>query len=80
MLARKEGPVCVLHHPHTTVKVRTWLNAWTGLRKALPSVKQYFGAGRYYEHSRKAVEYDSLNDVLRNTKLGDSIDFIAKML
>ena len=28
-LAKKEQPICVLQHPHTTVKVRTWLNAWS---------------------------------------------------
>jgi hypothetical protein len=79
MLARKEKPVCVLHHPHTTVKVRTWLNAWMGLSKELPSVKQYLGAGRYYEENRKPKEYDPLDDVLKHTKLGESIDFIVKI-
>jgi hypothetical protein len=79
MLARKEKPVCGLHHPHTTVKVRTWLNAWMGLSEELPSVKQYLGAGRYYEEARKPKEYDPLDDVLKHTKLGESIDFIVKI-
>jgi hypothetical protein len=38
-LAKEEKPVCVLQHPHTTVKVQTWFNAWNYLRKMLPSVK-----------------------------------------
>ena len=37
-LAKKEGPIHVLQHPHTTVKRRAWLNAWSCLRKTLPSV------------------------------------------
>jgi hypothetical protein len=50
-----------------------------GLSKELPSVKQYLGAGRYYEENRKPKEYDPLDDVLKHTKLGKSIDFIVKI-
>lgn len=77
-LAKKEKPIYVLHHPHTTVKIRTWLNAWTGLRKLLPSVEQYAGAGRYFEPYRNRLEWDPLEDVLKNTKYGNTIDFIVR--
>jgi hypothetical protein len=75
-LSRKQQPVCVLHHPHTTVKKRTWLNAWSCLRKALPSVKHYAGAGRYFETERKRSEWDALSEVLESTKTGSTLDFI----
>ena len=75
-LARKEKPVCVLHHPHTTVKVRTWLNAWNNLRRILPSVKVYAGAGRFHEPDRDPSEYDKLDDVLRYTKNVNTIDAV----
>jgi hypothetical protein len=78
-LAKKERPVCVLHHPHYTVKVRTWCSAWISLRKSLPFVKWYFGAGRYYKENRPREEYDLLEEVLRCTKLGDSMDFICSL-
>ncbi|MHA1333202.1 MAG: hypothetical protein ACTSPL_03905 [Candidatus Odinarchaeia archaeon] len=77
-LAKEEKPVCVLHHPHTTVKVRTWLNAWSELRKTLPSVKVYAGAGRFHEPDRDPSKYDKLDDVLKRTKRGNTIDFIVK--
>jgi hypothetical protein len=35
-LSQQEKPVYVLHHPHTTVKKRTWLNAWNCLIRTLP--------------------------------------------
>jgi len=75
-LARKEKPIWVLHHPHTTVKKRTWLNAWNGLRKTLPSVQRYAGAGIYNE-DRNQSEWDSLDSVLISTKRGNSIDFVV---
>jgi len=77
-LARREKPIYVLHHPHTTVKVRTWLNAWGNLRKTLPSVEEYAGAGRFHEPDRVPSEYDELDDVLKHTKRGSTIDLIVK--
>lgn len=79
-LAKKEQPICVLQHPHTTVKVRTWLNAWSLLRKILPSVKIYASAGKFYEPDREPAEYDSLDKVLQSTKSGNTIDFIVHMI
>jgi len=76
-LANIKRPICVLHHPHTTVKRLTWLNAWNCLVKTLPSVKHFAGAGRYYEPDRDRSEWDLLDDVLSSTKRGSSIDFVA---
>ncbi len=77
-LAKKEKPVYVLHHPHTTVKSRTWLNAWSGLKNTLPSVKYYASAGRYYEPDRNPSKWDPLDDILKKTKSEktNTIDFI----
>ncbi len=79
-LAEKEKPNFVLHHPHTTVKTRTWLNAWNGLRKIIPSVEQYSGTGRYFESDRERSEWDVLDDVLEGTKCGNTIDFIVQKI
>lgn len=75
-LAEKEKPIYVLQHPHTTVKRRTWLNAWGCLRKTLPSVKQHAGSGRYYESDRERSEWDNVDKVLKDTKNTTTIDFI----
>ncbi len=76
-LAKEKRPICVLHHPHTTVKIRTWLNSWHTLSNMLPSVSHYCGAGRYYESDREPSKWDALADVLKNTKNGSTIDFIV---
>ncbi len=75
-LARIEKPEIVLHHPHTTVKKRTWLNSWSNLIRILPSVDKYAGAGRYFEPDRNKSEYDDLDEVLGSTKSIDTIDFV----
>ena len=76
-LAQKEKPVLVLHHPHTTVKVTTWRNAWSNLQNTLPSVKQYAGTGRYFESDRERSKWDALDEVLQSTKRSNTIDFIV---
>lgn len=76
-LATLKHPVCVLHHPHTTVKKRTWLNAWNALTKELPSVRHFAGAGRYHESHRDQSEWDTLDAVLRSTKRGNTMDFVV---
>jgi hypothetical protein len=63
-IALEEKPICVLYHPHTTVKRRTWLGAWSCLRKTVPSVHLCASAGRYFESDRRQDEYDSLDKVL----------------
>lgn len=76
--AKKRDPKLVLQHPHSTVKKRTWYNAWLYLRKELPSVEKYASAGKFYEPNRKLSEYDALEDVLKNTKYCNTIDFIVR--
>jgi hypothetical protein len=76
-MANISNPICVLHHPHTTVKRRTWLNAWNYMTKELHSVKCYAGAGRYYEADRPLSKWDTLDEVLASTKRGSSIDFVV---
>jgi len=75
-LAIKEQPRYVITHPHTTIKVRTWKLAWSGLTEIIPSVK-YASAGRYYEPDRDPSTWDILDEVLKSTKNTDTIDFIV---
>lgn len=77
-LTKKEKPVLVLHHPHTTVTTRTWCHGWAGLRKNLDSVKQYSGAGRYFEdeNDRDKSSWGDLDSVLKSTRKVNTIDFI----
>ena len=77
-LTKKEKPKFVLQHPHTTVKVKTWLNAWRCLKKTIRSVEIYASAGRYHESNRQFSEYDKLDDVLTYTKCGNTIDFLVR--
>jgi len=77
-IAEEEKPAIVLHHPHTTVTTGTWRNGWSTIRNTLPSVQEYTGAGRYYEEDRKKTDYDPLNEVLKATKKGDTVDFIVR--
>ena len=77
VIAKDRKPVAVLHHPHTTVKTRTWSQAWNGLRQALPSVEMYIGAGRYQEDERESSDYDSIYSILEATKHGPTLDFVA---
>lgn len=75
-LAKKERPVFVLQHPHTTVKTKTWYNAWKGLIKILRYPVSYASAGIYYE---EGCSFDPLDKVLQVTKGNtNTIDFIIK--
>lgn len=78
ILTKREKPVLVLHHPHTTVTKRTWCHGWAWLRKNLDSVKQYSGAGRYFEdeNDRDKARWDNLDSVLKSTRKVNTIDFI----
>jgi hypothetical protein len=77
-LAEEEKPTIVLHHPHTTVTIATWRNGWSWINKELSSVKEYAGAGRYYEKDRRKSNYSPLNEVLEATKKGRAIDIIIE--
>jgi hypothetical protein len=74
-LAKNEAPDIVLHHPHTTDSSRIWTAAWNELSEALPSVKSYSGAGRYYNDEQP--QRSSIGDVIRKTKRGKTVDIIV---
>ena len=74
--AKKNKIIYVLQHPHTTVKIKTWRNAWSGLKKDVPTLKKYVGVGRYYESDTPRSKWDKLDDVLDITKNCNTIDFI----
>jgi hypothetical protein len=76
-IAQKEQPTAVLHHPHTTVKTRTWSQAWNGLGRSLSSVNMWIGAGRYQEDDREQSDYDPVYSILAGTKRSATLDFIA---
>ena len=78
-LAKQRAPTMVLHHPHTNVKRRTWLQAWSGLRETLPSVTSYLGTGCYSFRDKNGLDRDPLNDVLEATKSRDILDIVASM-
>jgi len=71
--AKEQRPTTVLQHPHTTDSIRTWAAAWSGLTRALPTVKTYASAGRYYNAEG---ERSRLIDVLSRTKRGSTLDFV----
>jgi hypothetical protein len=73
-IVKKETPTIVLHHPHTTDSSRIWTGAWNELMKVAPTIKEYISAGRYFNSNG---ERSDINDVLRKTKFGDTIDFIV---
>ena len=77
-LILEKKPVYILQHPHGTAKIRSWLNAWRKIEKEknLSNVK-YASSGRYYDSKREEKDYDSLEDVLLNTKNIDTIDIIV---
>lgn len=75
--AARWKPTIVLHHPHSTVKVKTWSNGWSYIKRSFPSVELFAGAGCFYEPTRMKANYDDLKKVLSSTKLGSSIDFVV---
>jgi hypothetical protein len=75
LLSKIKKPSIILQHPHTTPSSRTWASAWGWVRSELPSVKWYASAGSYV--AEKELQPLEKTSVLVDTKLGDSIDFIA---
>lgn len=71
-LTNERKPVYVLHHPHTTIKARTWNSPWKKLKETNQAM-QYAGAGIYYKRNEAR---DALDKVLMKTKCGNSIDFL----
>lgn len=78
-LARRLEPSAVLHHPHTTVKCRTWAQQWRELEKELPSVKEYLGTGAYSYKDDGWDKRDVLDDVLSATKRGEVVDVVVRL-
>ncbi|MBP7795956.1 MAG: hypothetical protein KA059_04180 [Elusimicrobiales bacterium] len=75
-IVKREKPSVILHHPHITDSSKTWTSAWNELIKTTHSVKKYISAGRYFNQH---IERSCLNEVLDNTKRGDTIDFIVRL-
>ncbi|HEV2386928.1 MAG TPA: hypothetical protein VGS20_06685 [Candidatus Acidoferrales bacterium] len=78
-LAAKQQPTWVLHHPHTTIKIRTWLAAWAALQRSLPSVDKYAGSGAYSKKDMGWDTRDSLKEVLAATKSKGVMDIVVHM-
>ena len=76
-MAKRECPSIVLHHPHTTVKMKTWLLAWNQLGSDLPSVTEFVGSGRYQEDDVAEKKWDALSTVLNSTKNCPTVDLIC---
>lgn len=75
ILSKKENPLIVLQHPHTTDSAKIWVSAWNRLRKLLPTVEEYGSAGRYFNEDKPCRA--ELIDVLAKTKHGNTIDFVV---
>jgi len=78
-LAATCQPCWILHHPHTAIKKRTWLAAWEGLIRSLPSVESYAGSGTYSRKDKGWEGRDALREVLVSTKSPDVMDIIVHM-
>lgn len=72
-LIRQEKPIIVLHHPHTTDSYKIWTPSWNELRRLAPNIERFISAGRYYNKNKTRSR---LEQVLRKTKLANTIDFI----
>ena len=72
--AMVEKTEIVLHHPHNTDSNRTWTASWNELKRDLPSVRMYAGAGKYFWSEGK--QRSSLDIVLQKNKLGSMLDFV----
>ncbi|MCK4444157.1 MAG: hypothetical protein KAW09_06415, partial [Thermoplasmata archaeon] len=74
---RKERPEVVLHHPHTTDSSRIWTASWNELKGTACNIEKYIGSGRYYRSD--GPPRSPIDDVLKKTKSGNSIDFIVNV-
>ncbi len=75
-LTKIQEPTFVLHHPHTAVKSRTWLQAWSGLHQEVPSVRFSLGTGAYSMADEGWDGRNTLDEVLASTKRGPVTDVI----
>jgi hypothetical protein len=79
-MASRRRPAIVLHHPHTTVKRKTWLVAWQALLRHLPSVKSHLGTGCYsLRDPVNGLNRDPQDAVLDSTKSADVLDIVVQL-
>ena len=79
-IASRRKPTIVLHHPHTTVKQKTWSHAWNRLRRELPSVQSYLGTGCYsIRDPKNGFKRDEFDDVLKSTASPDVLDVVVQL-
>jgi len=79
-LTKKNKPTHVLQHPHKTDSEKTWKTAFSGLRKSVPSVREFLSAGRWYRENNRGLPEEPrspLEKVLETTKVGKTIDIIV---
>jgi hypothetical protein len=74
--AIEEKPEIVLHHPHNSDSSRTWTASWNELKRDLPSICLYAGAGKYFRSEGK--QRSRIEKVLQKNKLGSILNFIVK--
>jgi hypothetical protein len=78
-LYEKRQPRVVLHHPHTTIKVGTWRDAWGGLKASgNRSAPSHLGTG-CYSHKDDWPNRNPLSAVLESTKSHDVLDIIVHL-
>jgi hypothetical protein len=71
-------PTIVLHHPHTTIKVSTWRDAWGGVAVRVPTVRSYLGTG-CYSYKDDWGNRHGRSVVLSKTKSQDVMDIVVQM-
>ena len=77
-LCDSKKPTIVLHHPHTTIKVSTWRDAWGGVAARVPTVRSYVGTG-CYSHKDDWANRHPRTAVLSSTKSRDVLDIVVQM-
>ena len=80
-IAIKENPRIALFHPHTTDCISVWRQALNELTRMFNGLEIYAGAGRWphvsYHLYKNGRIHCTFEDVLEETKRGNSIDFIV---
>jgi hypothetical protein len=76
-LVKREKPMIIVQHPHTTDRYGSWYAEWNELASHCPLEVRYISAGLYYNYGKKCRS--SLADVRKYTRRGSSIDFILHL-
>jgi hypothetical protein len=77
-LSLERKPRVVLHHPHTTIKMSTWRQAWSNLKKTIDSVESFVGTG-CYSYKDDWQRRDSRSKVLESTKSHNTVDVVVRL-